>query len=160
MGAQTTSGLVLVDKPAGPSSFAIVADLRRRYGAKAGHAGTLDPLATGLLLVLLGRGTRLARYLVGLDKRYRTEIRLGLRTSTGDGEGEVIEETPIASEAEIAALEGDVELPVLPGTQVVVQWFDNSPPNSSVNADPLLDLLHSAPMASMWSTASMSARAR
>jgi tRNA pseudouridine55 synthase len=101
VGAESTSGLVLVDKPAGPSSFAVVADLRRRYRTKAGHAGTLDPLATGLLLVLLGRGTRLARYLVGLDKRYRTEVRLGLRTSTGDGEGEVLEETPIASEAEI-----------------------------------------------------------
>ncbi len=112
MRAQPTSGLVLVDKPAGPSSFAVVADLRRRYGTKAGHAGTLDPLATGLLLVLLGRGTRLARYLVGLDKRYRTEIRLGLRTSTGDGEGEVVEETPIASEADILALEGEVELPI------------------------------------------------
>jgi tRNA pseudouridine55 synthase len=112
VGAEPTSGLVLVDKPAGPSSFAVVADLRRRYRTKAGHAGTLDPLATGLLLVLLGRGTRLARYLVGLDKRYRTEVRLGLRTSTGDGEGEVLEETPIASEAEILALEGEVELPV------------------------------------------------
>jgi tRNA pseudouridine55 synthase len=106
------SGLVLVDKPAGPSSFAVVADLRGRYGTKAGHAGTLDPLATGLLLVLLGKGTRLARYLVGLDKRYRTEIRLGLRTSTGDGEGDVVEETPVADERAILALEGDVELPV------------------------------------------------
>jgi tRNA pseudouridine55 synthase len=112
VGDPAVSGLVLVDKPAGPSSFAVVAELRRRYGVKAGHAGTLDPLATGLLLVLLGRGTRLARYLVGLDKRYRTEVRLGLRTSTGDGEGEVTEETPVATEAEILALEGDVELPV------------------------------------------------
>jgi tRNA pseudouridine55 synthase len=107
-----TSGLVLVDKPAGPSSFAVVADLRRRYRTKAGHAGTLDPLATGLLLVLLGRGTRLARYLVGLDKRYRTEIRLGLRTSTGDGEGDVVEETAVAAEDDILALAGEVELPV------------------------------------------------
>lgn len=112
MTERATAGLVLVDKPAGPSSFAVVADLRRRYGVKAGHAGTLDPLATGLLLVLLGRATRLARYLVGLDKRYRTEIRLGLRTSTGDGEGDVVEELPVADEAEILALEGDVELPV------------------------------------------------
>jgi tRNA pseudouridine55 synthase len=112
---------VLVDKPAGPSSFAVVADLRRRYRTKAGHAGTLDPLATGLLLVLLGRGTRLARYLVGLDKRYRTEIRLGLRTSTGDGEGEVLEETPIASEAEMLALEGDVELPVPAASAVKIE---------------------------------------
>jgi tRNA pseudouridine55 synthase len=112
VGDPAVSGLVLVDKPAGPSSFAVVAELRRRYGVKAGHAGTLDPLATGLLLVLLGRGTRLAQYLVGLDKRYRTEIRLGLRTSTGDGEGEITEETTVATEAEILALEGDVELPV------------------------------------------------
>ncbi len=90
-------GLVLVDKPAGPSSFAVVQQLRSRYGVKAGHAGTLDPLASGLLLVLLGSATRLARYLVGLDKRYETEIRLGLRTTTGDGEGEVVEETPLAA---------------------------------------------------------------
>jgi tRNA pseudouridine55 synthase len=121
VGDQPTSGLVLVDKPAGPSSFAVVADLRRRYRTKAGHAGTLDPLATGLLLVLLGRGTRLARYLVGLDKRYRTEIRLGLRTSTGDGEGEVVEETPIASEAEMLAFEGDVELPVPAASAVKIE---------------------------------------
>jgi tRNA pseudouridine55 synthase len=118
---QPTSGLVLVDKPAGPSSFAVVADLRRRYRVKAGHAGTLDPLATGLLLVLLGRGTRLARYLVGLDKRYRTEVRLGLRTSTGDGEGEVVEETPVAGEEEILALEGDVELPVPAASAVKIE---------------------------------------
>ena len=80
MAGSSTSGLVLVDKPAGPSSFAVVDRLRKTFGTKAGHAGTLDPLATGLLLVLLGRGTRLARYLVGLDKRYVTEVRLGLRT--------------------------------------------------------------------------------
>lgn len=115
-----TAGLVLVDKPAGPSSFAVVKELRSRYRTKAGHAGTLDPLATGLLLVLLGRGTRLARYLVGLDKRYRTEIRLGLRTSTGDGEGEVVEETEVLSEAEIEALEGEVELPVPAASAVKV----------------------------------------
>ncbi|HSE82853.1 MAG TPA: tRNA pseudouridine(55) synthase TruB [Gaiellaceae bacterium] len=121
MTEQPTSGLVLVDKPAGPSSFAVVADLRRRYGVKAGHAGTLDPLATGLLLVLLGRGTRLARYLVGLDKRYRTEVRLGLRTSTGDGEGEVVEETPVAGEEEILALEGNVELPVPAASAVKIE---------------------------------------
>jgi len=106
------SGLVLVDKPAGPSSFDIVKRLRSRYGAKAGHAGTLDPLASGLLLCLIGRATRLARYLVGLDKRYVTEIRLGLRTTTGDGEGEVVEETDVPTKARVLALEGEVELPV------------------------------------------------
>src|SRR5215212_5707011 len=105
-------GLVLVDKPAGPSSFAVVRELRSRYGVKAGHAGTLDPRASGLLLVLLGSSTRLARYLVGLDKRYTTEIRLGLRTTTGDGEGEILEETPLPSLAEIEALQGELELRV------------------------------------------------
>ncbi len=106
------NGLVLVDKPAGPSSFAVVRDLRTRHGVKAGHAGTLDPFASGLLLCLLGPSTRLARYLVGLDKRNVTQIRLGLRTTTGDGEGDVVEETRVATPDRIEALEGDVELPV------------------------------------------------
>jgi tRNA pseudouridine55 synthase len=86
------TGLVLVDKPAGPSSFAVVKRLRDRTGARAGHAGTLDPFATGLLLVLLGSATRLAQYLVGLDKRYVTEIDLRATTSTGDVEGDPVDE--------------------------------------------------------------------
>jgi tRNA pseudouridine55 synthase len=114
------NGLVLVDKPIGPSSFDMVKRLRERYGVKAGHAGTLDPQASGLLLCLLGPSTRLARYLVGLDKRYSTEIRLGLRTTTGDGEGAVLEETEIASRAEIEALEGEVELVVPPASAVKI----------------------------------------
>src|SRR5207237_2381643 len=112
--ALTPSGLVLVDKPAGPSSFAIVKRLRDRTGARAGHAGTLDPFATGLLLVLLGAATRLAQYLVGLDKRYVTEIDLSARTGTGDLEGEVVERTaaPAADELEarLDALRGGIEL--------------------------------------------------
>jgi tRNA pseudouridine55 synthase len=114
-------GLVLVDKPVGPSSFAVVKRLRSRYGVKAGHAGTLDPLASGLLLVLLGPATRLARYLVGLDKRYETEIRLGLRTTTGDGEGEVVEETPLPRLEEIEALEGEIELRVPQASAVKIE---------------------------------------
>ena len=106
------NGLVLADKPVGPSSFDVVKQLRSRYRAKAGHAGTLDPRASGLLLVLIGPSTRLARYLVGLDKRYETEIRLGLRTTTGDGEGEVLAETEIPSQREIEELEGEVDLPI------------------------------------------------
>ncbi|MER3487248.1 MAG: tRNA pseudouridine(55) synthase TruB [Chloroflexota bacterium] len=110
------TGLVLVDKPAGPSSFAIVKRLRDRTGARAGHAGTLDPFASGLLLVLLGSSTRLARYLVGLDKRYVTEIDLRARTATGDIEGDVIEEREPPSAQELAlrlaALRGEVELPI------------------------------------------------
>jgi tRNA pseudouridine55 synthase len=110
------SGVVLVDKPAGPSSFAIVRDLRDRTGARAGHAGTLDPFATGLLLVLLGRSTKLAGRFVGLDKRYLTDIDLTARTSTADPEGEVVEELepPDANELErrLATMRGEVELPV------------------------------------------------
>ncbi len=110
------SGVVLVDKPAGPSSFAIVKRLRARTGARAGHAGTLDPFATGLLLVLLGASTRLAQYFVGLDKRYLTQIDLSARTSTGDLEGEVVERHEPPSPGELAArlggFGGEIELPV------------------------------------------------
>ena len=72
----TPSGIILADKPAGPSSFAIVAATRRKTGARTGHAGTLDPFATGLLLLLSGAATRLQPRFVGLDKRYLTEIDL------------------------------------------------------------------------------------
>jgi tRNA pseudouridine55 synthase len=110
------TGIVLVDKPAGPSSFAIVADLRRRTKARTGHAGTLDPFATGLLLLLSGRATKLASCFVGLDKRYVTDVALSARTSTGDPEGEVVEQlSPPSSdelEARLAHLRGEVELPI------------------------------------------------
>ena len=110
------SGILLVDKPAGPSSFAIVNEVRRRTGARTGHAGTLDPFATGLLVLLSGRATRLAQRFVGLDKRYLTDVDLTARTSTGDVEGEVLEqhEAPSADELEerLAGLRGEIELPV------------------------------------------------
>jgi tRNA pseudouridine55 synthase len=110
------SGIVLVDKPPGPSSFAIVADLRRRTGARTGHAGTLDPFASGLLLLLSGRATKLASCFVGLDKRYVTDIDLSARTSTGDPEGDVVERLEPPSEEELerrlARLRGEVELPI------------------------------------------------
>ena len=114
--ALSPSGVVLVDKPAGPSSFALVRDLRRRTGARTGHAGTLDPFATGLLLLLSGRATKLASCFVGLDKRYLTDVDLRARTSTGDTEGEVVErrEPPSAAvlEEALADLRGEVELPI------------------------------------------------
>jgi tRNA pseudouridine55 synthase len=110
------AGIVLVDKPAGPSSFAIVAELRRRTGARTGHAGTLDPFATGLLLLLSGSATKLAGCFVGLDKRYVTDIELTGRTTTGDPEGEVLERhdppTQEGLERRLADLRGDVELPI------------------------------------------------
>ena len=110
------TGLILVDKPAGPSSHAVLERVRRRTGARTGHAGTLDPFATGLLLLLSGRATKMASWFVGLDKRYLTEVDLSARTSTGDVEGEVIEESdPPAREeleAALAGLRGEVELPI------------------------------------------------
>jgi tRNA pseudouridine55 synthase len=112
--ALSPSGLVLYDKPAGPSSFAIVRELRNRTGARAGHAGTLDPFATGVLLVLLGAFTKQAQRFVGLSKRYETAVDLSALTSTGDPEGEVVDEHEPPSEEELRArleeLRGEVEL--------------------------------------------------
>jgi len=110
-------GLVLLcDKPAGITSHDMVVRVRRERGCKAGHAGTLDPFATGLLLLLSGASTRLQPRFVGLDKRYVTEIDLSVRTSTGDREGVVVDEhePPSADELRerLDALEGVVELPV------------------------------------------------
>ncbi len=110
------SGIVLVDKPAGPTSFDIVAAVRRRTRARTGHTGTLDPFATGLLLLLSGASTRLQPRFVGLDKRYLTEIDLTARTSTGDPEGDVVEkhEPPSAAELDsrLEPLRGVIELPI------------------------------------------------
>ena len=83
------SGLLLVDKPGGPTSHGIVAQTRKALGLKkVGHAGTLDPMATGLLVLGVGQGTKLLTYCVGLDKAYEATIRLGMTTSTDDAEGE------------------------------------------------------------------------
>jgi tRNA pseudouridine55 synthase len=110
------AGVALVDKPAGPSSFAIVSQIRRVTRARTGHAGTLDPFATGLLLLLSGRATKLTPQLVGLDKRYLTEVDLRSRTSTGDPEGDVVETLVPPDEAElerrVAMLRGEIELPI------------------------------------------------
>ena len=88
-------GLLLVDKPSGMTSHDVVDAVRRTLGTKkVGHAGTLDPLATGLLVVGVGRATRLLRFLSGLDKEYEGAGRLGEGTDTLDAEGEVIREAP------------------------------------------------------------------
>jgi tRNA pseudouridine55 synthase len=86
-----TDGVILVDKTAGVTSHDVVAAQRGRLGrgVKVGHAGTLDPFATGLLLVLVGRATRVQRFLMALPKRYRTVARLGWTSTTGDTEGEI-----------------------------------------------------------------------
>jgi tRNA pseudouridine55 synthase len=118
------SGFFLIDKPEGPSSFAVVADVRRRTGARTGHAGTLDPFATGLLLVLSGSATKLASRFVGLDKRYLTDVDLRTVTDTGDREGSVVAESepPDTDELErrLEALRGEIELPVPAASAVKV----------------------------------------
>ena len=123
--ALVPSGIVLADKPAGPSSFALVAALRRRTGARTGHAGTLDPFATGLLLLLSGASTRLQPRFVGLDKRYLTDIDLKATTTTGDPEGEVLGEhealSPVELEARLAGLRGTVELPIPAASAVKIE---------------------------------------
>jgi tRNA pseudouridine55 synthase len=119
---RSPAGIILVDKPAGRSSFSVVAEIRRRTGARTGHAGTLDPFATGLLIVLSGTATKLASCFVGLAKRYVTDVDLSARTSTGDPEGEVVERSDAPSSEELErrleGLRGDIELPV-PATSAV-----------------------------------------
>ena len=86
-------GVLPVDKPSGPTSHDVVDAVRRHFGLrKVGHGGTLDPQATGLLILLLGRGTKLADRFIGSDKTYQGVLRLGIATDTQDADGEVVRE--------------------------------------------------------------------
>ena len=106
-------GVLLVAKPAGITSHDVVESVRRERGGKVGHAGTLDPFATGLLVVLVGRATRLQRYLVGLPKAYRAVARLGATSDTGDRDGTIVATGHEASEEAVrealAGLTGEIE---------------------------------------------------
>ncbi|MFE6734000.1 tRNA pseudouridine(55) synthase TruB [Microbacterium sp. NPDC057650] len=108
-------GILLVDKPGGLTSHDVVARVRRAFGTrKVGHAGTLDPMATGLLVIGIEGATRLLTYIVGADKTYEATIRLGQATTTDDAEGEIVSTTDTgdvpasAIEAGIAALTGEI----------------------------------------------------
>jgi tRNA pseudouridine55 synthase len=98
-----TDGVLLVDKPAGLTSHDVVGRVRRELprGTKVGHAGTLDPFATGLLLILVGRATRAQRFLMGLPKTYRAVARLGWSSDTGDREGELTQTGRLPERLEI-----------------------------------------------------------
>jgi tRNA pseudouridine55 synthase len=99
-------GILLVDKPTDHTSHDVVARLRGKLRMKrVGHAGTLDPMATGLLIILVGKATRVSQYLMSLDKEYEGTIELGKVTDTQDAEGEVLETIPVPafSEADILA---------------------------------------------------------
>ncbi len=88
----TLDGAILVDKPSGPTSHDVVDAIRRKFGIrKVGHCGTLDPAATGLLIIVLGRGTKLSEKLMGDDKVYEGTIRFGVTTNSYDADGDVLE---------------------------------------------------------------------
>jgi tRNA pseudouridine55 synthase len=109
---------LLVDKPAGVTSHDVVAQVRRERGGKVGHAGTLDPFATGLLLVLLGRATRLQRFLLELPKTYVATARLGWRSSTGDPDGELTETGRIPDRLELPTGEIEQRVPMTSAVKV------------------------------------------
>ena len=109
------SGILLLDKPSGLSSNAALQHVRRLYGAdKAGHTGSLDPLATGLLPICLGEATKLSGYLLDADKRYVTRAAVGASTTTGDAEGDVVRRSDAAAltrpalEAVLPQFTGDI----------------------------------------------------
>ena len=110
------SGILVVDKPGGMSSHGVVGQVRRKAATRrVGHAGTLDPMATGVLVLGIGRGTRLLHYLVGADKEYAATIRLGWSTTTDDADGETLaqagadELSEAAVRAAMQPLSGDLE---------------------------------------------------
>ena len=111
-------GILLWDKPAGVTSHDVVEEIRRETGMKAGHAGTLDPFATGLLVVLLGRATRLQRFLVGLPKRYLATAKLGWTSSTGDPDGDLRETGVIPGDLEIATGRSSQKVPMTSAARV------------------------------------------
>jgi tRNA pseudouridine55 synthase len=115
--ASLAAGL-LVDKAQGITSHDVVAEIRRGRGVKVGHAGTLDPFATGLLVVLLGRATRLQRYLLGLPKTYRATARLGWRSSTGDPDGELTETGRVPDRLELPIGEIEQQVPMTSAVKV------------------------------------------
>jgi tRNA pseudouridine55 synthase len=94
--AREMEGVLLVDKPGGLTSHDVVYRLRRKLAMqRIGHAGTLDPMATGLLVMLIGKATRISQYLISVDKVYEGEITLGVTTNSQDAEGEVMETRPV-----------------------------------------------------------------
>ena len=92
-------GILLVDKPAGITSHDIVDRLRRKLKIKKiGHAGTLDPLATGLMIMLIGKATKVSQFLISLDKSYDGEFLLGVETDSQDADGQVVQKKPVSPE--------------------------------------------------------------
>ncbi|MGB1270740.1 MAG: tRNA pseudouridine(55) synthase TruB, partial [Endozoicomonas sp.] len=108
-------GIIVLDKVFGASSNEVLQRVKRIFNAaKAGHTGSLDPLATGVLPICLGEATKFSQYLLDSDKSYRTTMKMGVRTTTGDREGEVVEERPVAVtrsdlEAVLQSFRGEID---------------------------------------------------
>jgi tRNA pseudouridine55 synthase len=123
-GGTVDCGVVLIDKPAGVTSFDVVYDVRRRLSKKydrkikTGHAGTLDPFATGLLVVLLGRATRIQRYLQHQPKSYRVVARLGWTSDSGDIDGELTETGRVPADPQLPTGELDLAVPAYSAIKV------------------------------------------
>jgi tRNA pseudouridine55 synthase len=116
MSKRTINGILLLDKPVGMSSNQALQIVKRLYAMrKAGHTGSLDPLASGLLPICFNEATKLSQYLLNSDKTYRVSLQLGVRTATGDAEGEVIARRPVPAlhladiERSLARFRGDIE---------------------------------------------------
>lgn len=91
------NGIIVIDKPKGCTSHDIVYKVKKIVNTKVGHTGTLDPMATGVLPLLIGKGTLCSKYLINHNKIYITKIQLGKRTDTADSEGKIVEEKEVAS---------------------------------------------------------------
>ena len=104
--SESVSGVLVIDKPTGPTSHDLVKQARAFFNTKVGHTGTLDPMATGVLPLVLGRATRLAQFFQASDKEYLAEIRLGRTTDSFDREGKLVMERPVptVSDAQVAAI--------------------------------------------------------
>ncbi len=103
-------GILLVDKPVGITSHDIVDRLRRKLKMKKiGHAGTLDPLATGLMIMLIGKATKVSQFLISLDKSYDGEFLLGVETDSQDADGEVVSEKPVTDDVDQEKVEEEMK---------------------------------------------------
>jgi tRNA pseudouridine55 synthase len=146
--ADPFDGVLVVDKPAGPTSHDVVAGIRRAFGfRKVGHGGTLDPMATGVLIILLGRGTKLSNHFIGSDKTYEGTMLLGVATDSHDVDGTVTSEADCSTvtrkqvEAEMEKLTGDL-LQVPPMVSAVkvkgVPLYKHARKGRTVERDPRL----------------------
>ncbi len=113
---RAVNGLLLLDKPAGMSSNEALQQVKRLFNAqKAGHTGSLDPLATGMLPICLGEATKISGFLLDADKRYRMTCKLGIKTATGDAEGEILQQRPVPQldpgqlESALAGFRGEIQ---------------------------------------------------